>query len=126
MLTNSNTFDRKNTLGVKKKTYPHCLGRVHSEGPTWGYFVAQPGQPKQTNQPSTEFDLIAAADLNPLKPENQTGLNPLKPGSLAGSNPLKPENLAGSNIDALKEEGVAAEEQANLVAVDKYSESENK
>ena len=44
-------------------------------------------------------DLIAAADLNPLKP-----------GSLAGLNPLKPENLAGSNIDALKEEGVAAEE----------------
>jgi hypothetical protein len=54
--------------------------------------------------------LIAAADLNPLKPENQTGLNPLKPGSLPGLNPLKPENLAGSNIDALKEEGVAAEE----------------
>ena len=82
---------------------------VHSEGPTWGYFVAQPSQPKQPNLPSAEFDLIAA-DLNPLKPENQAGLNPLKPESLAGLNPLKPENLAGSNIDALKEEGVAAEE----------------
>ena len=95
----------------KKEAYPHCLGRVHSEGPTWGYFVAQPSQPKQPNLPSAEFDLIAAAaDLNPLKPENQAGLNPLKPESLAGLNPLKPENLAGSNIDALKEEGVAAEE----------------